>query len=198
MHRGGNRARNHSSSRPHDSATSHKKKRNKTYVSLRPRFRHTCEQLHVQLSAIYRIAGHRQTNYLIICDRSEKLERPTVKPLSGMPHSSGKKKIMSAAKKGDLCIVAEESRNATVFGGKFAKSFPSFHKVRIAKFPMIGTEMTTGISRGMRTLKSSRFSFLPCIKLPSSEGTFSTKSSLSTQIRMVKIIEARVFGNKMS
>lgn len=110
-----------------------KKETKRTLVYGRDSAAHTCEQLHVQLSAIYRITGHRQTNYLIICDRSEKLERPTVKPLSGMPHSSGKKKIMSAAKKGDLCIVAEESRYAAVFGGKFAKSFPSFRKVRIAK-----------------------------------------------------------------
>lgn len=126
----------------------------------------------------YTIAGHRQTDerYLIICDRSEKLERPTVKPLSGMPHSPGRKKIIFAAQRGIHC--GWKARNAAVFGRKFAKSFPSFRKVRITKLRTISTETTT-VPRDEDSKELARFSFQPCIKLPSSEDTF------PTQIRMV-------------
>lgn len=103
-----------------------------------------------------RLLGHRRTDerYLIICDRSEKLERPTVKPLSGMPHSSGKKKIMFAAQRG-IFHCGWKARNAAVFGRKFAKSFPSFRKVRIAKLRMISTE-TTMVPRDEDSKEDSR------------------------------------------
>lgn len=139
MHRGGNHARNHSSSRPHDSAS---QKTKHTLVYDRDSAVHTCKQLRVQLSAIYTIAEYRQTDehYLIICDRSEKLERPTVKSALRDRTHSGRRKYSRC--KGRIHC-GWRAPNAAVFGRKFAKSFPSFRKVRIVKLRTISTETTT-------------------------------------------------------